>query len=332
MPENRWTLHCRAVPAGIILTLLLTGCADNATETIEPTSSTSRSAVSVPAAGWLVTADNVGLRPHGLSCAELPAYSGPRDVLAGTTISRQRITHPLNVSAGSITIELSCMQPTVADPGLPIVATTDYNRLRPATDSVTIRDSEFDGSRLETRTAAQATAFVGVANLSNNYVHGFGSGLALMDTGTQLDVLVEHNYVTGLVAWGDGATNGNHSDAFTIRDFDGSRRAERQATIKNNRFDCNSGNDTGALFIQTFAGRIDNVTVEGNLLEGGGYQLGLNQANHPYGAMRASNNRFSGTGYGPAYVQNGAGWTEWADNYRYDPSAPDGRGVPVDKP
>ncbi len=333
MPDRHGTtFRCRTVPAGgLLLTLVLLGACSAAPPTkSEPAASSS--SVGTPGAGWLVTAENVGLRSQGLSCSGLPVYTGPRDVVAGTTISGQRITHPLNVSAGSITIERSCMQPTVADPGLPLVATTNYNTLRPAAGVVTIRDSEFDGSRLGGQAAAQATAFLGVANLLNNYVHGFGSGLALMDTGTRLDVLVEHNYVTGLVAWGDGATTGNHSDAFTIRDFDGRHRAARRAIVRNNRFDCNSGNDTGALFIQTFAGRIDNVTIEGNLLEGGGYQLGLNQANHPYGAMRASNNRFTGTGYGPAYVQNGSGWSEWVDNYRYDPAAPDGRGAPINKP
>lgn len=316
------------VVGAFLATLILPAC--SATGPIVSASPAVSSGNPTPRAGWLVTAENVGLQAQGLSCDGLPVYSGPSDVPAGTTISQRRIEHPLNVSAGSITIERSCMQPLRADPGLPIVATTNYSTLRPAAGVVTIRDSEFDGSRLSTRAAGEATAFVGVANLSNNYVHGFGSGLALMDTGRQLDVLVEHNYVTGLVAWGDGATSGNHSDAFTIRDFTG--RQDRQAIVRNNRFDCNSGNDTGALFIQTFAGRIDNILVEGNLLEGGGYQLGLNQANHPYSSMRAINNRFSGTGYGPAYVQNGEGWSEWRDNYRYDAAGLDGRGVPVGKP
>ncbi len=106
----------------------------------------------------------------------------------------------------------------------------------------------------------------------------------------------------------------------------------RRVIIRNNRFDCNSGSDTGAVFIQTFSGRIDNVTLEGNLLEGRGYNLGLEQTNHPYANLQALNNRFSPTGWGPAYVTGGPGWRTWQNNYRYDPTQPDAKGTAVSQP
>jgi hypothetical protein len=75
--------------------------------------------------------------------------------------------------------------------------------------------------------------------------------------------------------------------------------------VRNNRFDCNSGNDTGALFIQTYSGNIDNVVIEGNLLEGATYQLVLGAGyGHNYSNMSAINNRMSGTGYGAGNIDN----------------------------
>ena len=148
-------------------------------------------------------------------------------------------------------------------------------------------------------------------------MHDVGSGLAILDTGGHLDVLVEGNYVTDLRAWGDGSTTGNHSDAFTVRDFDADSAPDRSLVIRNNRFDSDSGNDTGALFIQTYSGDIDNVFIEGNLLEGGGYQLGLEvNGDSTYGNLSATDNRFSGTGYGPTYVTGGEGWSEWTGRLR----------------
>lgn len=68
-------------------------------------------------------------------------------------------------------------------------------------------------------------------------------------------------------AWGDPATTGNHSDGFTVRDFPAG--PGRLLIVRNNRIDCDSGNDTGAFFVQTYGGNIDNVAASGNLLEGG---------------------------------------------------------------
>lgn len=282
--------------------------------------------------GWTVNEGNVGLRALGLSCDELPRYTGPRVVPAGTVISGKRMDHGLDLSAGEIVIEGSCVRPIDSAPGMPIVGTTDYNRMLVAAGKITIRDSEIDGSLLDQKMAAQATGFIGVADLLRNYIHGVGSGIAIMNAGTERAVLVEHNYVTGLVAWGDPAVDGTHSDAFTVRDFDASVTPDRSLVVRNNRFDSDSGADTGAFFVQTYAGPIDNLVAEGNFLEGGGYQLGLNQTNYPYSNVRAVNNRFTGTGWGPAYVQGGPGWTQWEDNHFYDPTGSDAAGDIVAAP
>lgn len=283
-------------------------------------------------AGWDINAKTVGLAPLGLTCSSLPAYTGNSSIPAGTTVTGKRFTGGLDLSAGNITIENSCIQPTSAGRGMPVVATQNFNTFKIAPNTVTIKNSEFDGSKLSTQDAAWATAFIGVADLIGNYVHGFGSGIAIMNSGSTLSATIEGNYVTGLVAWGDPATTGNHSDAFTIRDFTDRSNADRQLTVLNNRFNADSGSDTGALFIQTYSGSIDNVLIQGNLLEGNGYQLGLNEMNSSYSNLRSVDNRFSGTGFGATYVQRGSGWTDWSNNYIYKSSATDGKGAVVSKP
>jgi hypothetical protein len=284
--------------------------------------------------GWELTVQNTGLAGVGLDCASLPLYTGSQKPAAGATIQNVRITTPLDLSNGGITLDRVCVQPTSVGQGMPVLTTTDYNvccNVAPAT--VTISNSDLDGSALPVQDAAETIGFMGIADLRNNYVHDFGSGLALFNTGAALNAVVEGNYVTRLVAYGDPATDGNHSDGFTIRDFDVSENPSRTAIIRNNRFDCSSDNATGAFFIQTYGGNIQNVSLSGNLLEGEGYQLGLNEGfGNTYGNLSATNNRFSGTGYGPAYVQGGSGWTEWKDNALDAPAQPDHRGEAVLRP
>lgn len=283
-------------------------------------------------AGWKLTADNVGLRAAGLSCENLPVYAGPAELSSGTKISEKRITRALDLSAGDITIEKSCVQPTSVTRGMPVLTTTNNSDKSSAAGKVTIKDSEIDGSQLDHDSAAWATAFIGVADLTNNYVHDLGSGIALMNTGDTLSAHVEHNYVTNLLATGDPTTTGNHSSAFTIRDFDSTRNSDRKAAIVNNRFDCDSPNATGAFFIQAWSGRIDNLYVEGNLLEGDGYQLILERNQHSYSNMSAVNNRLTGTGFGAARVADGPGWAIWEDNHLYDRTMTGSRGEIITQP
>lgn len=290
--------------------------------------------------GWQLTAANVGLASVGLTCSSLPLYTGSPKPASGTVITGRRIPGSLDLSAGNITIDRSCVQPATGTigSGLPVITTTDNNActsagcaVTPAT--VTISNSEIDGSMLSAHDAAFATGLIGIANMMNNYIHDLGSGIGLMNTGKTLDAVIEHNYITRLKAYGDGATTGNHSDGFTIRDFDAGTKPSRTVVVRNNRFDCNSGNDTGAFFIQTYAGNINNVTVTGNLLEGSGYNLGLNQDfGNTYTNVTASNNRFTPSGYGAAYVQGGLGWNSWSGNYLNDPSKGNNQGAVVPKP
>lgn len=279
--------------------------------------------------GWKLTAGNTGLAPHGLNCDSLALYTGSDKPAAGTVISRKRIEVTLDLSAGNITIEKSCIRPTDSAPGLPLVTSIDFNASSPAPapSLVTIRDSEISGSKLSAYNAAFTDGFKGLGTIQRNYIHDVGSGIAILVTGMQLSGLIEGNYVTGLRAYGDPSTTGNHSDAFTVRGFSTSANSGRTLTVRNNRLNCNSGNDTGAFFVQTWEDNIGNVTAEGNLLEGDAYQLVLSGGfGNNYSNMKAINNRFSNTGYGASYVADGPGWSQWSENYVNDPSKPDHKG------
>lgn len=278
--------------------------------------------------GWMLDETKVGLAPLGLSCASLPAYSGANPIPRGSVISNVRFTEFVDLSQGNIVIEKSCFRPTRA--GANAVATTTHfpscGSSCPvlAPETVVIRDSEFDGSQLSQQAAAFAAAFWGVADMQRNYIHDLGSGIALYNTGRQLSSLIEHNYVTRMISYGNPATTGNHVDGFTIRDFNVSSNPNRQAIIRNNRINTSTANATGSFFIQdTWSAGIGNILVTGNLLEGGGYEMAGEKRNAPVTNIRVSNNRFRGTtdgGYGACYRDGGFTWTEWTNNYLYSPT------------
>ncbi len=288
--------------------------------------------------GWELTRDNTGLAGVGLSCSALPLYAGPHRPARGAVLREVRVEAPLDLSAGDILLDRCCVRPTTVGRGMPAITTTDFDACRgdecPSPPGpVTVRDSDIDGSALSLELGALSTGLVGIATIERTLIHHFGSGVALMNTGRQLEARIEQSYVTQLLAFGDPATTGNHSDGFTVRDFDVSARPTRRLVVRGNRFDCDSANATGALFLQTYAGDIANVSLEDNLLEGGGYQLGLEASHgHGYAGLAATNNRFSGTGYGASYRTGGPGWSTWRDNALHDPSAPDHRGQPVPQP
>lgn len=314
-----------------------------------PTSSTTKSATNGPvnppnnpgtpapagSPGWKLTQGNTGLSAQGLNCDSLPLYTGPGSPGAGTVISGKRIEQALTLFAGNITIEKSCIRPNKLDEAAPLVTTNGpcgSNSCQVTGAPVTIRDSNIDGSKLSASTIAKSCAFLGVGTLQRNYISGMGSGICFYNTGSSLNGLAEGNYVRGLRTAGDA-----HNDGATVRDFPLDRNSGRTLTFRNNRIDCSTGQDTGALFIQTYGADIDNVTVEGNLLEGGGYQLGLESGfGNEYGRnMRSVNNRFTGSGWGAAYVTaNGVGykWAVWQDNFLLDMNAPDAKGKAAGTP
>lgn len=300
--------------------------------------------------GWHVNENNVGLKPHGLTCDSLPLYNGPMDLPAGTTISGKRIEGFVNAAAGNITVEKSCIRPNGSDWGY-IFEAAYFDGSGPngsniaAKGPVTIRDSEIDASRITSLEGrARSDGIRGSANIYRNYIHGMGTGISIAVSDNKLSIVIENNYVTNMTAYGDGAGTGTHSSAFTVRDFP-SGGTGRTITIRNNRFNCAGGNETGAHTIQTTFGVIDNLLSEGNLLEGYSYNSRLERySGTGYSNIKMNNNRFlpgpkNAQGqyihdyYGPALAQGGgAGYAQWTENYMYDSAKTDGKGAAVGKP
>lgn len=291
------------------------------TTTTEPPVTTTTTAPPAALMGWQLTASNIGLAPFGLSCDTLPLYTGPAKPTAGTTITGKRIESALDMTAGNVTVEKSCIKPrnqgVLGSLSTTTVCPNDCNLGMPAGAKATIRDSEISGAFLSNSAVASACAFDGVADLYRNYIHDVGSGICFRETGLDLSPVVENNYVHKLRHSGEA-----HHDAATVRDFRKNQSNSRKLTWRGNRFDSttNTGTyQTGALFIQpTWSGfGVHNVWVENNYLEGGGYNLTLEQSNGGNSNTHSINNRFRPTEWGASNVSGSPGWAEWSSNYRY---------------
>jgi hypothetical protein len=283
-----------------------------------------------PLDGWALTSTNIGLTPFGLSCGNLPRYTGPMAPPAGTIISKKLIVGELDASAGGITIDKSCFKPsgTIGLKGILNTQVCDATDCWTPHAGTVVTDSEFDGDSLSAAAAAGTCAMVGLATLVRNYIHGMGSGICYFGTGGAGSAAAINNYVTGLRSFGD-----SHNEAGTVRDFVKDAGNTRTLRWIGNRLFCD-GNVTAALFLQPTWSSIDNVWVTGNYLEGGGYNLYSSggQTGARIGNAHATNNRFRSTGWGPAVVDGVDGWAEWSDNYLYNPAAPAARGAVVPDP
>lgn len=283
--------------------------------------------------GWQLTATNIGLAPFGLACDTLPLYTGPAKPAAGTTITGKRIESALDMTAGNVTIEKSCIKPrnqgVLGSLSTTTVCPNDCNIGMPSGAKATIRDSEISGAFISASNIADACAFDGVADLYRNYMHDVGSGICFRETGTELPPVVENNYVVKLRHAGTA-----HHDAATVRDFRKNAANTRKLTWRGNRFDSTTDTgsyQTGALFIQpTWSGYgIFNVWVQDNYLEGGGYNLTLEQSSGGNSNTHSLNNRFRPTEWGASNVSGAPGWSEWTGNYLYSTTGLNAQGQVV---
>jgi hypothetical protein len=313
----------RRILAALAAITLIAGC----TTTTPPTPPTSTTTVAPTTTapptllrGWQLTATNVGLAPHGLACATLRPYDGPAKPLRGARISDVSITVPLDLSAGDIVIERSCIQPTRTGDRLWYLITNvvcpDSCVTLPESGGVVIRDSEISGAALPAPAIARSCAFDGVATLQRNYIHSMGSGICFRATGDIHSALAEHNYVRGLRHHEE--PDAAHHSATTVRDFVAA--PGRSVRFINNRLDATIGTHvTAALFIQpTYrCCPIVGLRAEGNLLEGESYNLVLEESAGGYSDVHAIGNRFAPSergAYGPTSRTGGPGWTTWQDN------------------
>jgi hypothetical protein len=265
--------------------------------------------------GWELNQTNTGLGQFGLDYTMLDDYTGSYNPPSGTYIYRKHITTTLDLSAGNITIEQCSIRPEAVGVGMPLVENSNNN------SPVYIIDSDIDGTGIaDPNVVAYSFGFGGCGMIERCRIFGMGSGLNM---GGNVSLLIEGNYIYGLRAGNNLAmSSGSHNDGFTTRAYVGPGMI-----VRNNRIDCSSGHDTGALFLQPTFGPLNNILVEGNLLEGLGGHLILEDKDYPYGTnISAVNNRFAPPGVG--YMDSGGpGWFHWLDNYMNDPSQPDNKGA-----
>lgn len=324
------------------------------TTTTAATTTTSIPPVDPPSGvlmGWQLTPNNTGLAPHGLTCMGLPLYSGPAKLDAGRTYSNLRFEAALDLSAGNVTVEKSCIKPRNTGVLGSLSSTTFCHSYcengLPSGTRATVRDSEFDGSYISNANVAGSCAFDGIADLYRNYAHDVGSGICFRATdrnakagswGANLSTsaVVSGNYVTRLRHSGEA-----HHDGGTVRDFRKDAGNTRSIVFINNRFDSQPINvtdwQTAAFVVQpTYSGySINNLWLDGNFLEGRAYNLTLEQAGGGYSNVHSTNNRFrqpvncGGGCYGYSAVTGGPGWSEWTGNYLYSSTGLNAQGLVV---
>ena len=270
--------------------------------------------------GWELDETNTGLKQDysGLtdfdaagadaSSGYLPEW-GTLTLYAGATVTDRIISNELNLEAGGITLRRCLIRPVSVGMGMPLIVA----------GNAVLQDCEIDGSLIPDANIVYSIAFSGTGIIERCDIHDAATGIFINNNSRKISV-AQGNYIHDL-RWISPA----HMDGMTIRGSSGAG-----LIMRNNRSICGSSEgSTGALFIQPYSSYIDNVLIKGNLLEGYGYTLSLEDRGYGYGEnMRAINNRFNPYpgSWGPVAVDGGPGWYEWTDNYRYDSSAEDGRG------
>jgi hypothetical protein len=283
--------------------------------------------------GWHLNASNTGLAGAGIDRNSLPEYKGNLEndywkPARGEVIRMKKITRPLWLINGNITIDRCWFQPKVPlAEGL--ITTYNFNDgWTPSSAPSYIYDSDLDGTALTAVAASRQCAVRGLADIKRCNIYGMGTGIAIFSYALKADCVVEGNFVHDLRAYGDPAKGGSHNESFTIRSYLGN-----SLIIRNNRFIDKTGNDSGAIFIQPYSTSIQHVLVEGNLLESYNYCIFImNYGKNTYSDFKVKNNRFVRGGFGPHCVNDGVGFAAWADNYYHDPADADHKGAMVDKP
>ena len=249
--------------------------------------------------GW-PGASNTGWQPTG---AVLTAYTGPTKITAdGTVISGQDISGCLTITASNVTIKDSRIRCS----GYWVVKFEGSNEL--------IEDTELDGMGSSTVNPALIGANFKAYRLN---IHGSADGI---HPGS--NALVQDSWVHDLVQ-----ANGSHNDAIQMWNVDG-------VTIRHNYLD-NANKETSCILPSSNDGYIKNVTVDNNLMNGGGYTVyggGGSGAIYPVANLSFTNNRFmrSPTGghwpkggyYGvKAYIASGDVWSNnvWDDTSQLIP-------------
>jgi hypothetical protein len=268
--------------------------------------------------GWELDETNSGLRGNytGLTTINPSEYGridegGQLLVNANAVIENKIIPYQCTLSAGNITIRNCLIQPTTVGNGVPFVTAT----------MATIEDSEIDGSLMSDAVMGMSIAFAGSGTILRCNIHDASSGISINNSDASPSI-AEGNYIHDL-----RYVSPAHMDGITTRVSAGGG-----TVIRNNRSVVDSTVSTGALFVQSTYGVIDNLLIEGNLLEGYSYNLSMGISTYSYGGnVGVVDNRFNPYpgGFGARSIQSGIVITEWSENYIYDSAADGCMGTPL---
>lgn len=234
------------------------------------------------------------------------------------TISDKQIEYPVIMQNSMGVIFDKCrIQPTSCGVGSPIVQAVNTN--------TTFRDCELDFNNIPLNQVYMSIGVVivnGIIERCN--VYGSSTGISIHNTSNTMASIAEGNFVHDLRYQSPA-----HIDGVTIRKCWG-----MGSIIRNNRIITDSiSGTTGACFIQPLEGYINNVLIQGNLFEGYGYNLWVENSGSHYGANMVSiDNRFNAYQGWYTYVDGGPGWYEWSENYIDDPLVEDHKGAVIPKP
>ncbi len=212
---------------------------------------------------------------------QLTAHSGDITVTtAGTVIKGMDVSGCINVRAANVTIIDTRVR------GNCNYVVGSYST------GLTIEDSEVDGMN-----SAGASVGIGYAGFTALRVNVHGSQDGINANG---NVVVQDSWVHDLNEY-----NGSHNDGIQITE--GSN-----IVLKHNRIE-NHLDETSAIMVGADQGNVSNVTVDSNLLAGGGYSLYGGEdppAGNSIASIVLSNNAFTteyypnGGAYGPVTARN----------------------------
>ncbi len=281
--------------------------------------------------GWEIdiNGNNTGLKgDHSNLTALTPTSVGYLNAgvlyvtASNITISNKQIQYPVimqNNSTGVI-FDKCLVQPTSCGLGSPIVQAVNTN--------TTFRDCEFDFDGIPIEQVNLSIGIVVVNGIIERCnVYGSSTGISIHNTSNTMVSIAEGNFVHDLRYYEPPA----HIDGITIRKSWG-----MGTIIRNNRIITDSPDGTtGACFLKPLEGFINNVLIQGNLFEGYGTNLWLENSNSHYGSnMVAIDNRFNayqGQGW-YTFVDGGPGWYQWSENYIDDPVDDDHKGAVIPEP
>lgn len=273
--------------------------------------------------GWELNETNTGLKGDYSNLTDFDA-EGDADLgyipewntltlYDNATIENRIISNEVACGANNI-IRHCLIRPASVGNGMPIINGT----------SLVIEDCEIDAGLL-TNASHIGVSLTGSIKRCN--IHGMSTGIYINNTDS-IQSVCENNYIHDLV-YTEGSDA--HMDGITVRASSGTGGI----LILNNRaITDNESHTTGAFFSQPYNGLIENMTVEGNLFEGCGYCLYIDNHGSGYGTnLYIINNRMNpySCAWGPLAVDplGSVTITQFSENYIYDPDAEDGKGSPV---